>query len=108
MSQTERRPDITLDQQLALETAAVRLARDFDGRFGVETIDRFLNSSYDQFAGRATVLTFLPLLAERFARQQLHALAKIEGPTQDGPPIVLFLFAQKYFLSNDLGSGVKG
>ena len=91
MSQTERRPDITLDQQLALKTAAVRLARDFDGRFGVETIDRFLNSSYDQFAGRATVLTFLPLLAERFARQQLHALAKIEGPTQDGLPIVLFL-----------------
>ena len=58
--------------------------------FGRETIERFLYSSYDQFAGGSTVPTFLPLLAERFARQRLRALAKVEGHS-DGKPTVLFL-----------------
>ena len=40
---------------------------------------------------RATVSNFLPLLAERFARQRLKALAKVEGKSDDGLPIVLFL-----------------
>jgi arsenate reductase len=83
--------EITLDQQVALKTAAQRLARDFDGTFGAETIERFLSSSYDQFANRATVANFLPLLAERFARQRLTALAKVEGKATDGKPVVLFL-----------------
>ena len=88
---TYRRPDITLDQQLALSTAATRLARDFEAVFNTETIERFLHSSYDQFAGNASVANFLPLLAERFARQRLHALARVEGLHVDGKPTVLFL-----------------
>jgi len=84
-------PEINLDQQLALKTAAQRLAGEFEDTFGAETIERFLSSSYDQFADRATVATFLPLLAERFARQRLTALAKIEGDGGDGKPVVLFL-----------------
>jgi arsenate reductase (thioredoxin) len=32
----------------------------------------------------------LPLIAERFARQRLQALAKVEGHHDDGRPIVLF------------------
>jgi arsenate reductase len=91
MTRTYHRRDITLDQQVALKHAATRLARDFVGTFGVETIERFLHSSYDQFAGRATVANFLPLLAERFARQRLQALAKVEGLSHDGKPTVLFL-----------------
>ncbi len=83
--------DLSIDQQLALKTAATRLERDFADSFGVETIERFLHSSYDQFAGRATVANFLPLLAERFARQRLHALARVEGKISDGKPTVLFL-----------------
>jgi arsenate reductase (thioredoxin) len=88
---TSPRAQITLDQTVALKTAATRLRRDFDGTFGVETIERFLHSSYDQFAGQATIANFLPLLAERFARQRLHALAKVEGLSHDGKPTVLFL-----------------
>ena len=57
----------------------------------MDTIERFLHSSYDQFAGRATVPNFLPLLAERFARQRLNALARVEGKITDGKPTVLFL-----------------
>jgi hypothetical protein len=86
-----RRPELSIDQQLALLTAARRLGDDFTGVFGEETIERFLHSSYDQFAGRATVPNFLPLLAERFARQRLHALARVEGLSHDGRPVVLFL-----------------
>ena len=84
-------PAMTLDQQHALKTAATRLERDFTRMFNVETIERFLHSSYDQFAGGARVTTFLPLLAERFARQRLNALARVEGKHQDGKPTVLFL-----------------
>ena len=85
------RSDLSIDQQVALKTAATRLEREFDGTFGAETIERFLHSSYDQFAGRATVANFLPLLAERFARQRLSALARVEGKVADGKPTVLFL-----------------
>jgi protein-tyrosine-phosphatase len=91
MTQTHPRAHITLDQQLALRTASARLARHFERTFNAETIERFLHSSYDQFAGRATIANFLPLLAERFARQRLQALAKVEGRSHDGKPTVLFL-----------------
>lgn len=82
---------ITLDQQVALRAAAARLAVEFDGTFNAPTIERFLSSSYDQFAGKATLVNFLPLLAERFARQRLQAMAKVEGRGADGRPVVLFL-----------------
>ncbi|TDC37159.1 arsenate reductase ArsC [Micromonospora sp. 15K316] len=83
--------EITLDQQLALHTAATRLAEEFDGIYGIETIERFLHSSYDQFASAASIPNYLPLLAERFARQRLQALARVEGHHRDGRPVVLFL-----------------
>jgi arsenate reductase len=59
--------------------------------FGAETIDELLHSSYDEFACRATIPNYLPLLAERFARQRLRALARVEGKDHDGKPVVLFL-----------------
>jgi protein-tyrosine-phosphatase len=79
------------DQQLALKTAAHNLGDQFAGTFSVETIERFLQTSYDQFADRARFTNFLPLMAERFARQRLTALARVEGKHDDGLPIVLFL-----------------
>ena len=83
---------LTIDQQLALKSAAVRLAEQFEGVFGAETVERFLTSSYDQFATRATAVNFLPVMAERFARQRLQALARVEGKADDdGLPTVLFL-----------------
>ena len=88
---TYQHQDLSIDQQLALRTAAVNLGREFDGLYGPETIERFLHTSYDQFATRSSVPNFLPLLAERFARQRLTALAKVEGRRDDGKPVVLFL-----------------
>jgi len=88
---TDTRPVLSIDAQLALRTAATRLHDDFDGVYGTETIERFLYTSYDQFAAHSTVPRFLPLLAERFARQRLMALARLEGRQHDGRPVVLFL-----------------
>jgi len=91
MTETPTWSTLTLDQTRALRESAARLAREFDGVYGAETVERFLSSSFDQFADTATIPTFLPLLAERFARQRLHALAKVEGLHDDGTPTVLFL-----------------
>ncbi|MCW2687903.1 MAG: Low molecular weight phosphotyrosine protein phosphatase [Mycobacterium sp.] len=85
------RRDLSIDQQHALKTAATRLQREFADAFSLATIERFLHSSFDQFAGRATVPNFLPLLAERWARQRLTALARVERKITDTKPTVLFL-----------------
>ena len=91
MSDFGRSGTVPIDQQLALRSAATRLRERFDGVFGTETIERFLLHSYDEFADRAAVTNWLPLLAERFAKQRLTALARIEGRSDDSRPIVLFL-----------------
>ena len=83
--------DLSQEQKLALRSAAANLHREFEGTFGTETIEQFLASSYDQFADRARITAYLPLMAERFARQRLKALAKVEGKHDDGLPVVLFL-----------------
>lgn len=82
-------PDLEL--RLTLRSAARHLAEEFAGVYGQPTIERFLSSSYDEFAEGATIPNFLPLLAERFARQRLRALARVEGKVSDGRPVVLFL-----------------
>lgn len=84
-------PAAPVEHHPALENATERLAREFRGTYGTETVERFLRTSYDEFLKTASVTTFLSLLAERFARQRLQALAKVEGHSSDGRPIVLFL-----------------
>ena len=84
-------PQLSIDQQLALSAAASRLQDEFGEQIGMETIEKLLHSSYDHFAARAKIPNFVPLLAERFTRQQLQALSRIEGTSADGKPTVLFL-----------------
>jgi protein-tyrosine-phosphatase len=83
--------DLTADQRHALRLAAGKLSREFEGVFGIDTVEQFLATSYEQFAANARIVTYLPLMAERFARQRLRALAKVEGKAGSGPPTVLFL-----------------
>jgi arsenate reductase (thioredoxin) len=78
-------------QEAALAAAAERLAHKFEGTFGPETINRFLHSWYDEYGSDAKIVNFLPVLAERFARLRLHALARVEGLITDPRPVVLFL-----------------
>lgn len=81
----------TLDPQVALRAAAARLVQEFDGSFGETTVERFLTSSYEELAATATITNYVPLIAERFARQRLQALARLERMHRDGKPVVLFL-----------------
>lgn len=82
---------LTIEQRLGLNQAAESLSRRFEGVFGTETIELFLASSYEQFAASAKTGSFLPIVAERFAKQRLEALARVEGKAHDGLPVVLFL-----------------
>ncbi|WP_028647949.1 arsenate reductase ArsC [Nocardiopsis sp. CNT312] len=88
---TEQAHRFTFDQQHALNIASRDLEKEFEGIFNAATIERFLHTSYDQFAPGSTVTQFLPLLAARFARQRLTALARVEDKMNDGRPVVLFL-----------------
>ena len=73
-------------------SAAAALKDEFDGIFGTRddrTVPRPRATTSSPTA--ATIVSFLPLMAERFARQRLKALAKVEGKADDGVPVVLFL-----------------
>jgi hypothetical protein len=54
------RDDLSIDQELALRAAASRLQSEFADSVGVETIERLLHSSYEQFATRATIDNYYP------------------------------------------------
>ncbi|MGD9704888.1 MAG: arsenate reductase ArsC [Acidimicrobiia bacterium] len=81
---------LSLEQQHLVRRAAATLEREFGGTFGRETVERFIADSLEQLVPSATVTTFLPLLTERFARERLRALAKVEG-LGSSTPGVLFL-----------------
>ena len=85
-----RRSGLTLDQQLALRTAAGRLQERFDGVFSTETLERFLHHSYDEFADRAAVAQWLPLMA-RFAHSAPHCACPHRRARFRLRPVVLFL-----------------
>jgi len=82
--------DLPLDQQHVVRVVSAALEQQFEGTFGPETVERFVVDSLAQMTSTATVTSFLPVLAEKFARQRLHALARVEGPPSD-IPAVLFL-----------------
>jgi arsenate reductase (thioredoxin) len=90
-SEPRRHIEPSIDQRQALKSAVARLHSEFADTLNLETIEWFLYSSYDQLAASATVQDFLALLAERFAGQRLRALAKVEGKSTEGKPVVLFL-----------------
>ena len=63
----------------------------FAGQLNTETIERFLNDSFDQISAGARLPNWLPLLAERFARERLRALVRLEAGAEVTTPAVLFL-----------------
>lgn len=81
----------SLDERQALKSAAQRLHSEFAGTVTAVAVEQFLYSSYNQLAARATLHDFLVLLAERFARHRLRALAKLDGKSTERKPLVLFL-----------------
>jgi protein-tyrosine-phosphatase len=82
---------LTTAEQLQIREAAERLQRRFSGQLNAETIERFMNDSLDVLVRRATTSTWVPLLAERFARDRLRALVRLESDSATLNPSVLFL-----------------
>jgi arsenate reductase len=78
-------PEATLHRQ------ADDLASRFSGVFSRETIDRCVLESYTALAETATVTTHLPVLATRFAKERLTALAKASGAIESDVCEVLFI-----------------
>lgn len=73
-----------------INQAADRLAEEFEGIFSQETIARYMAESTD-LLGDARVNVFVPVLAHRFARERLRALAQAEGILGKAQPEVLFV-----------------
>lgn len=74
-----------------IHQAAERLQRQFEGVLNAETIERFMTSSLDILVERANTSTWVPLLAERFAKDRLRALVRLDAEVSGLKPSVLFL-----------------
>lgn len=79
-----------LETRTVIDHAALRLHREFTGVFGTETIERLVAESYSSFA-LCRVKTYVPLLVERYARERLRAVAKVEAKMTTDTPSVVFL-----------------
>ena len=73
-----------------VERAAEALQREFAGIFSRETIARYIAESSD-LLGDSKLSIFVPVLAHRFARERLKALAQVEGLIAKEQPEVLFV-----------------
>jgi arsenate reductase len=82
---------LPLDQQVVVRRVVANVGYTFAGTFGPETIERFVIDSLQQLVPTARVTTFLPVLAEKFAKERLRALGKIDGSLPSSIPGVLFL-----------------
>jgi arsenate reductase (thioredoxin) len=76
-----------------LRQAADRLSEEFAGIFSQETITRYMIESTD-LLGDAKISIYVPVLAHRFARERLKALAQAEGIVDKEQPEVLFVCVQ--------------
>ncbi len=89
---TEHAHDLTLttEQKLLIKQAARRLHEEFDGTFNAETIERYITDSQTKLESHAKFANWLPVLIERFTRDRLRAIQRLELNTNH-KPAVLFL-----------------
>src|SRR5437764_4243384 len=73
-----------------VELAAEPLQEEFAGTFSRETIARYFAESADRLS-ESRINVFVPVLAHRFARERLRALAQAEGSVVQEQPEVLFV-----------------
>jgi protein-tyrosine-phosphatase len=73
-----------------VEHAAEALQDEFAGVFSRETIARYIAESTDRLS-ESKINVFVPVLAHRFARERLLALAQAEGSIVKEQPEVLFV-----------------
>ncbi len=76
-----------------VDQAAKALVFEFTGIFSEQTIARYIAESLD-LLGESRISVFVPVLAHRFARERLRALAQAEGSIVKEQPEVLFVCVQ--------------
>jgi protein-tyrosine-phosphatase len=81
---------LSTEQRLQVKQAARRLQDEFAGTFSTETIERYILDSQAKLGAKARFTTWLPVLIERFTRDRLKALARLEAGDVERPA-VLFL-----------------
>lgn len=77
--------------EVSLGRISEQLVYDYDACFSSDEVTALLHDSYDQLAANASVLAFLPVLAERLTRERLDARAQSEGKLLKRVPEVLFV-----------------
>ena len=82
---------LTTEEKFLLRQAAMRLHNDFRGSLNTETIERFMTDSLERLMEKATTTTWVVLLAERFARERLRAVVRLQTNPTLLNPSVLFL-----------------
>lgn len=82
--------ELTTEQILLIRQATRALTDEFAGVFNAETIERYISDSQYKIGARARFANWMPVLVERFTRDRLRALARLEVGDTDRPA-VLFL-----------------
>jgi arsenate reductase len=90
MPDTHLIDDLPLLEQRPLRSALGSLLTQFHGVFDDETIEHFLVDSYERLALTSKNRNFLSIFAERFARERLSSMTKVDS-TSKTKPGVLFL-----------------
>ena len=75
---------------MELEPTEKRLVSEFEGVFSPETVTEYVQDSAKRWED-SPVKTHIPVLAERFARQRLRAVAQAGGKLMKERPEVLFV-----------------
>jgi protein-tyrosine-phosphatase len=81
---------MSIEEIQLIKSSSARLQREYEGIFAVETIERFMTDSFERPA-HARIRRYVQVMAERFTRDRLRAIAKIEGKIVTDTPSVLFL-----------------
>ncbi|HSM67551.1 MAG TPA: arsenate reductase ArsC [Ilumatobacteraceae bacterium] len=84
------RVELTTEEIMLIRQGAERLRQQFEGTFNLETIERYMLDSQELLHSKAKFTKWLPLLVERFTRDRLRAVARLEFGS-GGKPAVLFL-----------------
>ena len=83
--------DLPDDIQAKVDWAVEHLTSEFAGQAEPSRIKQMVEDSVQQLASRSTVLDNVPLLAHRFARERLMAVARTESPRLQGSCDVVFV-----------------
>ena len=76
--------------QRHVENLSRGLVSEFAGTFSEQTIHRYIEESVE-LLGNSRISVFVPVLAHRFARERLRALAQADGTIVKEQPEVLFV-----------------